>query len=229
MPLAQTFMTFCGLGLVGLSQTAITFGTLTDIHVLQGRKLREVELSRGETQCCEFHCALVRRDVFERFGDLDERLLATKEHIDFCLTIWAGGGRVMLEPDAVVTYLFPGRQRPLTRSDWAFFALRWSPVWQSRSLDHFKDKWSLHADPYFEKRQGMLSWRLTEGIAKPILARVPLSGKSYRLRAACLRLLTAILNKWSERLVERHAARNRSAPAIMQGTASLVEHRNPAR
>lgn len=193
---------------------------ITDIHVLQGHKLGEVELRRSETQCCEFHCALVRRDVFERYGDLDEKLLATKEHIDFCMTVWAGGGRVMLEPSSIVTYLFPGRERPLTRADWAYFALRWSPAWQRRSLAHFREKWSLHSDPYFEKRQAMLSWRLREGIAKPILARVPLVSKSHRLRTVGANMLVAALNSWSDRLVEKHARgagvateRNRSAAA----------------
>ncbi len=191
---------------------------ITDIHVYQGKKIGDVSLARSETQCCEFHCALVRRDVFDRFGMLDEALLATKEHIDFCMTVWNGGGRVMLEPASVVTYLFPGRTRPLTRADWEYFALRWSPDWQARSLRHFRDKWSLHDDPYFDRRQAMLSWRLSEGIAKPILSRFPLLGRSTRVRTACVKLLTAVLHNWSDRLARRH---DRRAVAHATGVNAL--------
>lgn len=177
---------------------------ITDIHVKQGQKVAEAQLERGETQCCEFHCALVRRDAFERFGELDESLLATKEHIDFCMKVWSGGGRVMFEPAAIVTYLFPSRDRPLNRDDWAFFALRWSPTWQRVSLEHFQKKWSLHQDPYFAKRFGMLEWRLSEAIAKPIANKLPLVARSYRLKTAAVRLLTFVLHRWSDRLVARH-------------------------
>lgn len=179
---------------------------ITDIHVKQGQKVAEARLERGETQCCEFHCALVRRDVFERFGELDENLLATKEHIDFCMKVWSGGGRVLFEPAAIVTYLFPSRDRPLNRDDWAFFALRWSPIWQRASLEHFQKKWSLHEDPYFAKRFGMLEWRLSEAIAKPIAKKLPLVARSYRLKTAAVRLLTFVLRRWSDRLVARHNA-----------------------
>lgn len=178
---------------------------ITDVHLLQGRKVADVSLQRGETQCCEFHCALVRRDAFEHFGELDEKLLATKEHIDFCMTVWTGGGRVMFEPTSVVTYLFPSRDRPLTREDWPYFALRWSPVWQQESLDHFQRKWSLYADPYFEKRRGMLHWRHAEGIAKPVLRQMPFIRHSYTAQKIGVDLLTRLIDLWSARLARRQS------------------------
>jgi hypothetical protein len=73
---------------------------------------------------------------------LDENLLESKEHIDFCITVWAGGGRILSEPAAVVTYLLPCGDRPLNKEDWAYFAWR--------------------------RSTGMLEWRISEGIAKPI-------------------------------------------------------------
>jgi len=195
---------------------------ITDIHVKQGQKVAEAQLVRGETQCCEFHCTLVRSDVFERFGELDENLLATKEHIDFCMTVWAGGGRVLFEPAAVVTYLFPSADRPLNRVDWAYFALRWSPSWQRASLEHFQKKWLLHEDPYFAKRQGMLDWRLSEAIAKPIVKKLPLVSRSYRIKAAAVRVLTFLLHRWSDRLVERYGVTAQrdahNAPSAVAGT-----------
>ncbi|MGB3470395.1 MAG: glycosyltransferase [Erythrobacter sp.] len=184
---------------------------ITDVHVLQGAKVMDVTLKRAETQCCEFHCALVRTDVFARIGELDERLLATKEHIDFCMTVWASGGTVLFEPESVVTYLFPGRNNPLIRGDRKFFALRWSPQWQQKSLDHFQAKWSLHRDPYFERRRHQLTWRLTEGIGKPLLSRVPFVHRSHRLRTFALKVLTAALTKWSDRLVRTHRSPARNS------------------
>lgn len=73
-------------------------------HRLQGRKVAEVTLARGETQCCEFHCVLVRRAVLTAQGGLDEGLLATREHIDFSMAVLRDGGRLMFEPASVVTY-----------------------------------------------------------------------------------------------------------------------------
>src|SRR6202011_2481105 len=35
----------------------------------------------------EFHCMLVRRDVFDRLGPLDERLISFLDHVDFCLDV----------------------------------------------------------------------------------------------------------------------------------------------
>ncbi|NIA67730.1 glycosyltransferase [Pelagibius litoralis] len=176
---------------------------ITDVHLRQGEQVRDVALQRGETQCCEFHCALVRKDAFARFGALDENLLATKEHIDFCMTVWTKGGRVMFEPTAVVTYLFPSRARPLTKEDWPYFALRWSPLWQQKSLDHFQRKWALFDDPYFEKRKGMLHFRHSEGIARPVLRRVPLLRSSYTAQKLGVALLTRLIDLWSAWLARR--------------------------
>ncbi|MEM9782466.1 MAG: glycosyltransferase [Pseudomonadota bacterium] len=170
-------------------------------HVLQGKMVSEVSLERGETHCCEFHCALVRRDVLDAIGGLDEGLLATKEHIDFCMTVWKRGGRVMFEPSSVVTYLFPNRASPLAVEDWPFFALRWSPTWQKRSLDHFQRKWELFGDPYFEGRQGMLSWRHREGIGRPLVRKIPWLGQLKSVQRYGSALVARVLNLWSMSLV----------------------------
>ena len=192
---------------------------VTDIHVLQGKKVHEVTLERGETQCCEFHCALVRRDVFAELGELDEKLLATKEHIDFCMSVWQSGGRVMFEPTSVVTYLFPSRARPIERRDWKFFALRWSPAWQRNSLAHFQRKWELHNDPYFVQRESMLHWRHSEGIAKPFLRKAPLIGHSHKWLAVGGAVLKPLLEWWSERLVRQHARNSERSKG--SGSATL--------
>jgi glycosyltransferase involved in cell wall biosynthesis len=49
----------------------------------QGHKVEKLlpTLTRTETELCEFHCMLVRREIFEKLGYLDEKMLNTKEHL----------------------------------------------------------------------------------------------------------------------------------------------------
>lgn len=169
----------------------------------QRMKVVDVTLERSETQCCEFHCVLVRKDTFARLGDLDEGL-TTKEHLDFCLTVWSKGGRVVLEPRSVVTVLLPSRARPVRLSDLAYYTLRWSPVWQERSFQRFQTKWDLHNDPYFEGRTGLLHWRHEEGILQPMARMIPFVRTSYRLRALTVAALRPLLSAWSRRLAARY-------------------------
>jgi GT2 family glycosyltransferase len=96
-------------------------------------------ITRGPTDYVEYHCLLARADVFERFGPIDEKLLSSREHLDLCMTVRAGGGLVYLEPASVVTFL----REPLRLSDLPFFMLRWSETWNAASLDHFRAKWGV--------------------------------------------------------------------------------------
>ena len=146
----------------------------------QGERLEEGSLERHETQLCEFHCVLVRREALEAIGGLDEDLLATKEHLDFCMTIIRAGGRVVLEPSSVVTYLIPNRHNPLKVADWPYFLLRWSPAWQWRSLERFQRKWGLADDGYMRRRASMLGWRHDEGVGKRIARKIPIVRRSAR-------------------------------------------------
>lgn len=88
----------------------------------------------------EFHCMLVRTDVFERLGPLDEELLSVHEHIDFCLAVRNAGGSVYLEPKAVTTYVPPP---PCKWWDLPFFMLRWSEEWNLATARHFNEKWGV--------------------------------------------------------------------------------------
>ncbi len=118
---------------------------LHEQHTYYGKRLTEIQprLRRQPTELIELHCALVRRDVFDRLGPLDERLLSMSEHTDLCLSVREAGGEVYLEPQSVVTYVPPP---PLTRSDLDYYMLRWSHAWNVASLEHFRDKWNLAAD-----------------------------------------------------------------------------------
>lgn len=183
---------------------------ITDRHTHQGERVSELDLRRGPVQNSEFHCVLARREIFDLWGDLDEGLMATKEHIDFCMTVQKNGGRVILEPASVVTFVFPCREHPVHLEDWPYFALRWSPKWQRKSLEHFREKWSLHGDPYFEQRWKLLNWRHRDGLAKPLLRKVPFLGSSYKFRSLGAGMMTPFLALWSAWL----AARNKPYAAV---------------
>ena len=137
------------------------------------------KLKRQQTGMCEFHCALFRRDAFDRFGPLDEKLLSTKEHIDMSMTVRQGGGTVWFEPASVITYVFPCRARPMNPEDWPFFALRWSDAYGQRSLDHFIAKWNLKPKPdYVASKRRTYAGRRMQGMLVPMMRRLPVIGKN---------------------------------------------------
>jgi GT2 family glycosyltransferase len=170
----------------------------------QGERLEDLPpFERQEVDACEFHCVLARRDLFDRIGPLDEKMLATKEHLDFCMCVHEAGGKVVLEPSSIVTYLFPTRQHAMEPADFPFFLVRWSTAWQRRSLDHFRDKWGIAEDDYFLRRYQRLNWRRQEGVAKTIAKRLPLIGKNRMAVRAATRLLDPIIGLQERALVAR--------------------------
>ena len=80
-----------------------------DEHLLADSPLPGTRASLHRRPCdyVEFHCALVRNEVFERLGPLDEQLLSVHEHIDLGLLVRAAGGSVYIEPRSVITYVPP--------------------------------------------------------------------------------------------------------------------------
>ncbi|MGD1920323.1 MAG: glycosyltransferase family 2 protein, partial [Pleurocapsa sp.] len=55
----------------------------------QNQRIEEVSdrLKREPTSFVEFHSMLVRTEIFEEIGMLDERFCCTKEYIDFCMNV----------------------------------------------------------------------------------------------------------------------------------------------
>lgn len=112
-----------------------------------GKHLTEVksQLRREPCEMVEFHCTLVRKEIFEKIGVFDEGLKSALENPDFSMSVRQAGGQVYFEPSSVVTYLPPDAQ-PLTWSDIPYFALRWSYTWNYSTLAHFREKWCLPQD-----------------------------------------------------------------------------------
>lgn len=165
----------------------------------QGRQVADIydQLQREPTGLAEFHCMIVRRSFLNQLGALDEKILNTREHVDFCITISEAGGTIYLEPTSIVTYV-PGP--PLTWSDLPFFMLRWSDAWEMTSLKRLLEKWELTEDDFFKHRYRRLGWRRHETIVRPLVARIGFGKKQPRVE----RTLISLDRKLNRYLTDRH-------------------------
>ncbi|MEM6398930.1 MAG: glycosyltransferase [Cyanobacteria bacterium P01_D01_bin.116] len=103
-------------------------------------------LKRKPTQIIDFNCVLARTSIFSKIGNLDENLINCTQDIDFCLSIFAVGGTIYIEPESIVNYL------PVTElklSDIPFYILIWNYAWKRKSVNHFQEKWGLAKDATF--------------------------------------------------------------------------------
>jgi len=111
------------------------------------------QLVREPVGSFEFHCVLLRTDVFERRRFLDEGFLSHQEHLDVAREIRHRGGEVYFEPRSVVRY---DNTRKFEEYDREFFELRWSEDWSDRSIEHTREKWGLGPEDAGLKR--LASW-----------------------------------------------------------------------
>lgn len=156
---------------------------------LTGKAVAEVadQLHRKKTDYAEFHCMLVRAAIFAKVGLLDEGMLATREHIDFCFMVTQAGGSIYSEREAVVTTDTIGietNQKGLVNwfgkvqipdfkwFDMYYFMLRWNDAWDLASLHHLRKKWDLAEDDYFKKRYKKVGARRHELLVRPIVRRL---------------------------------------------------------
>ncbi|MEM8675741.1 MAG: glycosyltransferase [Cyanobacteria bacterium P01_G01_bin.67] len=169
---------------------------------LQGKKVSEVRdrLKQQETELAEFHCVLIKMSIFEQLGQLDEAMLNTKEHLDFCMQVREAGGKVYFEPDCIVTYV-PGP--PLAFSDLTYYMLRWSDAWVLNSLNHLREKWDLAEDSYFTSKYKGLGWRRRDSIIQPLA--ITLTTLTFgRLRYRLENILTRLDIKFNRYLTNKH-------------------------
>jgi GT2 family glycosyltransferase len=169
----------------------------------QGQRLAEVrdQLQREQTSVAEFHCLMVRADIFDRIGAFDESMLTVLENLDFCLAVAQAGGTIYIEPTSVITYL---GSHPIAWRDIPYYVLRWNDAWTLSSLHHFRDKWSLTEDEYFQRQYRVLQrWRRDIYLVRPMFRWVP----SWRVRLVLERLVIPferILSRW---LLTRYTGR----------------------
>jgi GT2 family glycosyltransferase len=156
---------------------------LREKMLYQGKPVADLrpQLQRKATELAEFHCMLVRRSIFAKVGPLDEAMLNTKEHLDFCMLVREAGEAVYFEPDALVTYV-PGP--PQAWADVHYYMLRWSDAWTRSSLQHLQQKWDLAEDGYFKAKYKKLGWRRYSCLIEPFARKLTLGlGSSLLARA----------------------------------------------
>ena len=103
-------------------------------------------LKRKPTQIINFNCFLARTSIFSKIGNLDENLMNCAQDIDFCLSVFAVGGTIYIEPQSIVNCL------PITDlklSDTPYYMLVWNYVWKRKTINHFQAKWGLSRDETF--------------------------------------------------------------------------------
>ena len=91
----------------------------------------------------EPHAVVIRREVLDRIGGLDEGLLGWFDHTDLGLHHRRLGLSAWFAPDVTCLYLPPP---PVAWRDVPTFALRWGRDWFDRSLTHLCDTWGLDRD-----------------------------------------------------------------------------------
>ncbi|MGB6016578.1 MAG: hypothetical protein WBG32_17720, partial [Nodosilinea sp.] len=183
----------------------------------QGKKVADVQptLTPTETELAEFHCVLVRRDVLEKLNGLDEKMLNTKEHLDFCMSVRDLGEKVYFEPASLVTYV-PGS--PASWGDLHYYMLRWSDAWTLASLHHLRDKWKLSEDAYFTTKYKRLGWRRKMTLIAPIIFRLTFGLYSPKLE----RFMMWFEHRINRYLTHRHqVAQARSYKPSQSSSSSM--------
>lgn len=126
-------------------------------------------LDRALTELAEFHCMMIRKEYLDQHGSLDEQVVNTREHVDFCLEVAQDGGTIWLEPASIVTYLY---DTPLEGSDLSFFMMRWSDRWARSTLARLEEKHELTRDEQaVRQRMQVVRWRRKTSVIRPLLRR----------------------------------------------------------
>jgi GT2 family glycosyltransferase len=170
---------------------------------LEGKRVSKIpeQLTRVQCKFVEFHTALVRKSFFDDHGLLDENLLSTREHIDLCLCAAKAGGTVYCERQIIVTYMTGAE---FDWYDYTYFSLRWSDAWDLASFEHFRKKWNVEEDWYFERRYNRLGRRRYRALMRPIISRFPWKEKRNEF-ADWLQVFERPINNFiSDRYARKH-------------------------
>ena len=196
------------------------------------------ELKRVQCEYVEFHCMLVRREIFDGTVAIDEGMLATREHIDFCLMVLEAGGTIYCERDSVITTDTLGiskNQKGLMAltgsiqipdfewSDIPYFMLRWNDAWDLASLTHLRAKWNLYEDKYFHKRYKGLGGRRREIIIKPLVRRLTFGKGSPWLEKILSSLETRFNHYYYKRYIQKLPQAKQAQAAEMLQSVQVLQ------
>lgn len=113
------------------------------------------KLERGPVSMIENHVLLLRRDIFDTIGRLDEEVLGIGDLHDFVTQVNEAGGTTILEPASkVILWDASTNGDLLTSQDLPWYLLRWSDEWNKTSVDKIAENWNLDpADPWIDHAQ----------------------------------------------------------------------------
>lgn len=203
------------------TQGEITRRKMIEKIYKQGRKVVDIRphLQRQQTGLAEFHCMMVRTEIFQKIGFLDEALLNTKEHVDLCILVAETGGTVYLEPKSVMTYI---TSKPLEQTDINYYMLRWSDAWELASLKRLREKWNLTEDEYFRNKYKRLGWRRQMTIINPIVRKLPIGKFGGRVAGKVLLHIDRVVNRYiTTRYAQKHLQnwQNRTPTSTMTASS----------
>ena len=149
---------------------------LREIQQHLGRPWEDVaaDLSSAARIQSEPHALVIRREVSEWIGGLDESLLSWFDHTDLALHHRRLGLEAWFVPEATCPYLTP----PLALHDLPGFLLRWSDDWYVRSLDRLCEVWGLDRDD----REWDHHARYRTGMRRQRVGTIAVQGCRYRPR-----------------------------------------------
>ena len=127
---------------------------LYDEQRLFEAKLKTIRAPLRRLQCdyIEFHCMLLKRDVLESIGGLDEQMRSVHEHIDLALELRRRGQNIYFEPKALATYIPP---QEVLWFDLPYFEIRWCEEWAVPSVEHFRRKWGYDRMGYIGEKESV--------------------------------------------------------------------------
>jgi GT2 family glycosyltransferase len=153
-----------------------------------------IEFKRQPTQAIEFHCVLVRMEVFKELGLLDEQVMGIGQEDDLCLTVLQVGKPIYFEPASVITYVPP---QTLAWSEMPFFYLRWSQAWCEVSIKRLREKWNLAEDAPIVKNYNKFT--ISHSYLPEPELREGYSYINYIVKCKTMRLVRKLIN-WQARL-----------------------------
>jgi len=112
-------------------------------HRCIGTKVGQVALQRDECDFVEFHCMMMRREVYRAPSIFDENIVCVHEHIHASLVARELGYKTVLEPAAQVNYL---AFFPYSLADLPLFRWRWSLEAGEKSIRGFANRWGIVDD-----------------------------------------------------------------------------------
>ena len=121
---------------------------MTEHHRHLSRTVSEVsdELRRETCGFGEYHCLLMRREVYSIDGIFDPDVVTVHEHIHASLKAKALGYATWFEPEAQVNHL---ASAPWTVGELYELRRRWDFATAQRSLEGFAKKWGVIDDPAY--------------------------------------------------------------------------------